>query len=243
MIQAVSTDHLSSRSDLAAADSRSLEGQLSADIISGRLAPGARLRMSAMMEQYSVGMSPLREALARLSGSGFVRLERNRGYSVAATSLEELADLANTRVRLECMAFDLAFKHGNATWEAEVMAAHHRLCCHPRQPNQLIDECWEALHRDFHLTLIGACDSPTLIGFCRNLHDLFDRYRRIAVQTAGTHPEMGGDHRMIVDAILARKAETAVAFLDRHIRDAQQEIARLWQQAESLPDASGRPTP
>ena len=243
MIHSDSTYPLSSRSDPAAGDGGSLEGQLSADIISGRLAPGARLRMSAMMEQYSVGMSPLREALARLSGSGFVRLERNRGYSVAAISLEELGDLANTRVRLECMAFDLAVRQGDATWEAEVMAAHHRLCCCPRQPDQLIDECWEALHREFHLTLIGACGSPTLIGFCRNLHDLFDRYRRIAVQTAGTHPEMGGDHRMIVDAILSREAETAVGFLDRHIRDSQQEIRRLWRQAESPPAVFDRPTP
>lgn len=243
MIRTASIEPQSFQLDHAVGESASLEGQLSADIISGRLPPGARLRISAMMEQYSVGMSPLREALARLSGSGFVRLERNRGYSVAATSLEELADLANTRVRLECMAFDLAVKQGDATWEADVMAAHHRLCCHPRKPEQLIDECWEALHRNFHLTLIGACGSPTLIDFCRKLHDLFDRYRRIAVQGAGTHPEMGGDHRMIVDAILAREAETAVGDLDRHICDAQHEIRRLWLQAESATTAATRPTP
>lgn len=220
----------------------SLDVQLTADILCGRLAPGARLRMSEMTERYSVGMSPLREALARLSGTGLVCLERNRGYSVAATSVRDLDDIANTRVSLECMAFDLAMQHGDAAWEAEVLAAHHRLNRHPRTKDQLFDEEWEDLHRSFHLSLIGACASPTLIGFCRSLHDQFDRYRRIAVLASGEHPTMGGDHSLIVNAALARSKEDAVAALNQHIRDAQLQFRRMWEQSDFRSQSSSKPS-
>ena len=65
----------------AAPADTTLEHQLSMDILSGRLEPGARLRMSEMMARYSVGMSPIREALARLSGTGLVQLARNHLWS------------------------------------------------------------------------------------------------------------------------------------------------------------------
>jgi len=223
----------------AAPADTTLEHQLSMDILSGRLEPGARLRMSEMMARYSVGMSPIREALARLSGTGLVQLARNRGYTVATMSLAELDDIADTRLRLECMAFEMALRRGGPPWEAEILAAHHRLNHHPRTRDVLIDEPWEALHRDFHLALIAACASPTLVGFCRTLLDHFDRYRRIAVQTSGMHPAMGGDHSAIVEAVLARRTDDAVAFLDRHIRDARGQIRALWQR----PDAPTPPPP
>src|SRR5262245_5592465 len=52
--------------------------RLRSDILSCHLAPGARLRFEEMRAIYKTGISPLREALIRLGGSGLVILEEHK---------------------------------------------------------------------------------------------------------------------------------------------------------------------
>ncbi|RAI45433.1 GntR family transcriptional regulator [Rhodoplanes roseus] len=215
---------------------QAVQGRLSADILFGRLAPDDRLRLEPLCETYAVGMSPIREALAQLVGRGLVIQDGQRGFRVAPISRRELEDIAATRIRLETMALRDAIAHGDDAWEARILAAHHRLARRPRTADKLLDEDWETLHRGFHLALIDACGSPLLLAFCHDLHDRFDRYRRIAVQAAGRHPKVTSSvHGAIVDAALVRDADRAAALLDRHIAEAAADIVRMG--APRFPDA------
>lgn len=204
-----------------------VESQLSADILSGRLAPGTKLRLHGLCEVYDVSMSPLREALSRLTGLGFVVQESQRGFRVAPTSTEDLRDVTQTRIRLEVMALRMAIERGGAEWEASVLASQHRLSRHPRTSQQLVDEEWETLHRAFHLALIEACGSQRHLSFCRALLDHFDRYRRIAVKQGGRHPVLKSGHAKLVAAVLVKDAEKASALLVEHIEDSGAAIAKL----------------
>ncbi|MDC7786318.1 FCD domain-containing protein [Rhodoplanes sp. TEM] len=215
---------------------QAVQGRLSTDILFGRLKPDDRLRLEPLCEAYAVGMSPIREALAQLVGRGLVIQDGQRGFRVAPISRRDLDDIAATRIRLEGMALRDAIAHGDDAWEARILAAHHRLARRPRTPDKLVDEDWETLHRGFHLALIDACGSPLLLAFCHDLHDRFDRYRRIAVQAAGRHPRITGSaHAAIVEAALARDADRAATLLDRHIAEAAADIARMG--APRFPDA------
>ena len=66
---------------------------LRAEILDGRLAPGAPLRTEAVMERFGVSNSPLREAFAQLAAEGLVEVNRNRGAMVAPLTREGAADL------------------------------------------------------------------------------------------------------------------------------------------------------
>lgn len=218
---------------------QAVQGRLSADILFGRLAPDDRLRLEPLCESYAVGMSPMREALAQLVGRGLVIQDGQRGFRVAPISRRELDDITATRIRLESMALRDAIAHGDDTWEAQILATHHRLVRRPRTPELLVDEDWERRHRAFHLALIDACGSALLLGFCHDLHDRFDRYRRIAVQAAGRHPRVGANlHGAIVEAALARDAARAATLLERHIAEAAADIARMV--APRFPDTTPR---
>src|SRR5918993_3566961 len=74
------------------------------DILECRLRPGTRLRSEELCDYYQVGISPLREALVRLSADGLAVLEEHRGYHVAPVSRADLIDLTNMRIKLECAA-------------------------------------------------------------------------------------------------------------------------------------------
>ena len=62
--------------------------RLRTDVISGELAPGQRLALDMLKERYQVGVTPLREALYRLSASLLVEAEDQRGFRVADISLQ-----------------------------------------------------------------------------------------------------------------------------------------------------------
>lgn len=204
-----------------------VQSKLSADILSGRLVPGSRLRLIQLCETYEVSMSPLREALSELSGQGLVVREGQRGFCVAPVSVEDLRDVAATRIRFEIMALKMAMEFGDTEWEASILAAYHRLMRQQRTLEQLVDEPWEMRHRAFHLALISACGSPRQLGFCLNLHDHFDRYRRIAVLRGGAHPRLQSRHCDIVDAVLTRDVSRACDLLADHIEESAREFTRL----------------
>ncbi|EAU44744.1 GntR family transcriptional regulator, partial [Salipiger bermudensis] len=52
------------------------------DILSGRIAPGDRLKTAELAKQLGFSTMPLREALRKLEGEGLVAIEPNRGATV-----------------------------------------------------------------------------------------------------------------------------------------------------------------
>jgi len=189
------------------------------DILSGVLPPGHKLSSAEMVAAYGVGLSPLREALCQLVGSGLVVQESQRGFHVAPVSQADLADVVVSRRWLESHALGLSIAHGGADWRAAVRAALGRFNQVAAQAGDLrpIDPDWQQIHRALHATLISACGSPTLLQFCAHLYDRFDRYRRLTVATQALMASTALDHDDIAGAALAGERDLAVGLLQRHV--------------------------
>ncbi len=184
------------------------------DLLSGRFRAGERLSISLLRELYQVGLSPLREALNRLAAYGLLRQENQRGFRVLELTLEELADITAMRLRLEGMALELAIAHGDAEWESQLVAANHRL---GRAGEHATVAEWEQVHSRFHHALVAPCGSGWLLRFISQLHDQFDRYRRVAPESAELRRELDAQHQRLVDLALARDARRARALIEEHI--------------------------
>ena len=187
-------------------------------IVSGHLEAGAKINLHRARDVFSVSLSPLREALARLIPDGLVTFEDNRGYRVAPVSVSDLREITRLREEFETLALRQAIASAPTEWEGDVMRALHRLNTAERNsadPATL--ERWEALHRYFHLTLLAGCRMPLLLGFCRTLLNLNDRYRRsFLVRTSGDR-NVGMEHSEIAQGAAARDADFACARLREHI--------------------------
>ena len=72
------------------------------DIVSGALAPGARLGIAERAAHYGIGATPLREGLSRLVARGLVDAIGQRGFRVKEISREDLADIVRIRSLIEC---------------------------------------------------------------------------------------------------------------------------------------------
>jgi GntR family carbon starvation induced transcriptional regulator len=188
-------------------------------IANGDIPPGEKLRLDELRAKFGVSLSPLREALSRLSAEGFVvGLESERGFRVAPVSEHNLQEVTRLRVELECYALRESMRHGDDRWEGEVVTRLHHLGKLERGPalGPRVED-WEKTHRAFHQSLLSACRMPLLLNFCTTLHDLSDRYRRIFLEDHPIDRKVAQEHRSICEATLERRAEQACKLLRGHI--------------------------
>jgi DNA-binding GntR family transcriptional regulator len=201
--------------------SETVYGRIRADIMSGALAPGMKLKLDALHERYDVSVNTLRETLSRLASDGFVEAEGQRGFNVVAVSLADLVDITEMRRMLECEAARLSLKHADLEWESRLVAAYHKL--------STIEDMVEAdpaahaaplerYNREFHAALISGCRSRWLLHFHGMMYDQSLRYRMLAFRVKDFPREQSRrEHREILDAALARDAEKLVSVLGAHI--------------------------
>jgi DNA-binding GntR family transcriptional regulator len=194
--------------------------RLRADILGVQFQPGEKLRFRELRARYGVGISPLREALTRLTADGIVVLEDQRGFRVAPVSRADLEDVTRLRQELESMALRLAIANGDEEWEVRVMAALHRLSKlpeHDPDDPRIMNEQWARRHEEFHYALLSACGSPRLLHFRKTLFDQSERYRRLSKVYGDQPRDVLGEHRAITDAALARDAGLACSLLVEHL--------------------------
>ena len=193
--------------------------RLRADIIAGTLSPGRKLKIEELRRRYSVGTSPVREALSLLTSDQFVERLDQRGFRVARVSASEFEELLKTRCWLEERALRESIANGGGEWEEKVVLAAYRLSRVPR--SQAADHFvanaeWEVRHKHFHMALLNACGSSFLLKFCDHLYDQNVRYRQLAGTVAYPTRDINAEHGAICDAVLAHDTELAVELLMAH---------------------------
>ncbi len=189
------------------------------DILSGRLNPGEKLRAEFLRDRYTVGNSPVREALNRLSADGLVVREDQKGFHVATVSKKDLLELIKTRCWLEEIALRETIAQGGTVWEERLVLAYHRLSRVPRSSSEVayaINPDWEHFHREFHATLISSCGSRWLQGFCAQLNDQAIRYRHLAIAVSFPERDTLAEHRAIMEASIDGDADAAARLLREH---------------------------
>jgi len=211
---------------------RDLVTRLRLDIVSSVFEPEMRLKFADLTSRYDVGIGTLREALSLLSSEGFVTVDAGKGFRVAPVSAEELSEIVELYLDLESRALTEAIEKGDDDWESRVVAAHHRLSLIEKLPWEERMERhaeWVEKHREFHESLVEACNRKWLLRLRTIMFNQMDRYRFITkMSTEGQGRRKFSEHAKIKDAVLARETELAVRLLEEHIRDtAERAIQRM----------------
>ncbi|WP_170518702.1 GntR family transcriptional regulator [Ruegeria atlantica] len=190
------------------------------DIIFGELQPGSKLKLDALKERYSASLSTLRETLNRLASDGFVEAPEQRGFLVTPVSREDLTEISELRVLLECHALELSIANGDTDWEGNLVAAHHKLHLMEQQllkGDESEKETWKRYDWEFHQAMIAACNSKNLLSLHSIIYDKYLRYQMLVLTYRGE--EAVKEHKGMFDAALARDADTAKNLLEDHIRN------------------------
>jgi DNA-binding GntR family transcriptional regulator len=194
--------------------------KLRRDIVSCHLTPGQKLNIRTLCESYEVSPGAIRESLSRLAAEDLVVAQAQRGFRVAQVSPDNLVDLMTTRAEIEALCLRRSLSVGGVDWEADVVAAAHRLSRTPRTiapGNPTISDEWEGAHDAFHLALVAACDSPWLLKIRAQLYTQAERYRRLSLRIAATRRDIAAEHQKLMRAATARDAECTVRLMTRHL--------------------------
>jgi DNA-binding GntR family transcriptional regulator len=188
------------------------------DIVFGKLAPSAKLKLDRMREEYGASVSTLRELLNRLASEGLVVAEGQRGFEVAPVSAQNLRELADLRLLLETHALTQSFAAGDMDWEGRVVSAHHKLSATEKRQqagDRADNETWKRYDFEFHHALISACGSDTLLEAHAPVFDKYLRYLMIAGIYRGDITAR--EHQTLLDCALRRDAAMAIGVLKVHI--------------------------
>ncbi|KAF0137177.1 MAG: Transcriptional regulator [Xanthobacteraceae bacterium] len=204
--------------DLFPSAGESAYKRIRTDIITGRLAPGSRLRLDGLRRDYGASISTLRETLNRLVSEKLVVAEGQRGFEVGPISAANLREIAALRQLLECHALRQSFAQGDLEWEARVIAAHHKLAqmeARMATGDRADTDLWKRYDWQFHQALVSACGSQVLMHAHAAIFERYLRYQMVALSYRGAIA--AAEHLAMKEAALRRDADEGCALLERHI--------------------------
>ncbi|GGG25780.1 transcriptional regulator [Rhodococcoides trifolii] len=207
---AVAQNVFSSKGDVAYAQLRSW-------ILLGTLPAGSRLAQYELAERLDMSITPLREAVRRLSSEGLMELDSHKNVRIAPMSATEARQLFEVRLSLDPSAVELAAQRRTDRDISAMRDAAQRLVPVTRSWGE------EGLtaHREFHRTLYLASHNDVLIHLLEDLWDKSDRYRRVGLELPpGAEPRTidFDQHFDILECVVAGDGSAAADLMRRHIR-------------------------
>lgn len=187
---------------------------LHAQILSGSLAPGARILQEDLAQQFGASRIPVRDALRRLEADGLVTIVANTGAWVSKLSEAECADAYQIREHLEPL---LLIQSMHALESAEVI----RLSELALEMEHCSDvETFLRLDREFHLLSYSAAKPGMIRDLVERLWNTTQHYRRAFALINGIESESVThiEHRLLVDAIQRKDDLDSERVLAGHIR-------------------------
>lgn len=203
------TNVFSSKGSLAYSELRQM-------ILSGGLAPGSRVSQYELADKMQMSITPLREAIRRLSSEGLIIMDTHRDSRVADVSASEARELLEVRLSLEPSATELA---AHRRTEAEIVAM--RTAAEKLLP---VTKVWgeDAItaHREFHRAVYTASHNASMIKLLDDLWDKSDRYRRLGLELpSGDEPRTTdlNQHHQILELVASGDGPGAAELARTHI--------------------------
>lgn len=197
--------------------------RLRSAILNGYFGPGERLPEEQLAKTMGVSRGPVREALSTLEREGLIVIRRNRGAFVAQLSREDLDEVYTLRVAIERLAVERCV--ANATDEditelqgvvdriselmergiteqesAELDLQFHDIMYRSGGHRRLYDT-WATLRPQIHVLLLN-----------RNV--AHEDFRDLVVPS----------HQAIIDAVVSRDVDRAVAITMAHLRESYDKV-------------------
>jgi DNA-binding GntR family transcriptional regulator len=187
-------------------------------IVNQEWEPGAAINIDRLAARYHVSITPVREALARLTTDRLVVAIPNRGYRVAPLpSPERLAEIFALRSLLEPYAAAQAAQHIAADDLALLHAEHRAIATLKTNTAQDDIRAFAFHNRAFHQCIMRASGNGVLV-------ELYDQlgFHAVTGHVYLTHgifslADVVAEHQAILDAFESRDPERAERAMRTHI--------------------------
>ncbi len=194
-------------------------------IIDRQWPPGRHININRLAAEHNVSITPVREALARLSADRLVVSSPNKGYTVAPPpSASRLADLCTVRLLLEAHAARGAAGRITPRDLAALRSVHESIAALAEKPAGEVRFAFAALNRSFHQQIFKLNGNGVLC-------ELYDQlqYHALIGHVYHTHglthlPEVVAEHGAILAALTASDPDLAEEAMRRHVEQGSRRL-------------------
>ena len=213
-----------------------VQAEIERMIVSGKLAPNARVNENALAQELGVSRGPIREACSALAAMGLIEIIPNRGFFVRALSDEEALDVSEARASIfASMAMLLASR----ITDSQVAILRELVDRMDKIVPTGEVSIYYPVNLEFHEQIARMCGNQRLgkiyLGLARELH--IQRYR--ALSSGDTLHVSNAEHRAILDALTERDPNKAFMVARSHILNGIVRTRKA--RRASAPAAKGRP--
>ena len=214
-----------------------VQGELERMILSGELAPSAKLTEVALAARLGVSRGPLREAFRMLEEAGLVRTEKNRGVFVRAVPLAEAVEIFDLRAAMDELVGRRLAERITAAQLKEVRGLVEQM----EQAVKAKDaRQYHLLNLSFHDRLVDLAGNGKLTAIYRKLIKELSLFRRMNLADGWLLPVSAGEHRQIVKAIASGDANAAGRAMYDHAMDSKERTIKNNLRQQPAPGKAGR---
>lgn len=203
------------------------EDTLRQALLSGRFAPGERLKERELVELLGVSRTLLREALRQIEAEGLIEIVPNRGPVVAVLSYEEAEEIYEVRGILEAQACTGFALRASGAQVQELEAAFGELTAAARRGDVRGTLTWSDTFYDI---IVAGSGNRVLGSMLKQLHNRIVLLRRTSLSETDRLPETLHELTSIAEALLARDENAAGKAALHHVRQAARTALRVMRQ-------------
>jgi phosphonate utilization transcriptional regulator len=208
-----------------------VQGELERMILSGELAPGAKLTEMALATRLGVSRGPLREAFRMLEEAGLVRTEKNRGVFVRDIPIDEAIEIFDLRAAMDELVGRRLAERITPTQLKEIRGLVDQM---EAAVNGKDAYHYHLLNLKFHDRLVELAGNSKLTAIYRKLIKELSLFRRLNLADSWLMPISANEHRQIVKAIASGDPVAAGKAMFDHVVDSKERTIKNNLQQEQL---------
>ncbi|RMR24197.1 Transcriptional regulator [Pseudomonas amygdali pv. ulmi] len=198
--------------------------RLKQEIFDFYLLPYDRFTETQLADRYQVSRTPVRDALYRLQREGYLDVEFRRGWSVKPLDFDQIDQLYDLRIVLECAAVERICASHEVHPELNVLRQHWLI---DRSQWQIDMQVFADLDEQFHTQLVAASGNLEMARVHQEVTERIRIVRRLDFFKSARIEHTYLEHAAILSALQARKRDEALLLLRSHVEISKLEVRKL----------------
>jgi len=198
--------------------------RLKQEIFDFYLLPYDRFTETQLADRYQVSRTPVRDALYRLQREGYLDVEFRRGWSVKPLDFNQIDQLYDLRIVLECAAVERICASAEVHPELTILRQHWLV---DRDSWQIDMQVVADLDEQFHTQLVAASGNLEMARIHQEVTERIRIVRRLDFFKSARIEHTYLEHAAILNALQARKRDEALLLLRSHVEISKLEVRKL----------------
>jgi len=193
-------------------------------ILTGRIAPGEKIVIRKVQEEFDISHIPVREALGRLAAEDLVVNVPRRGALAAPVSAKELVDIYDLRRIIEP---EVAVRSARVMDAGHVVTIRAALASTDSASKSPTSGRFLTANRWFPEAIMSPVSNPTIMRTLSHLWRMSDRYLRLGMAIPDSVEVTCRQHHDIFDALRSGKDDAIRTAVGVHLTLADATIRSL----------------